>query len=329
MVALERTGDGGRPHAESRALAVAGNEAVGGTAYVTLEPCAHVGKTPPCCEALIQAGVSTVFIAVKDPDPRVCGRGIARLRASGVSVHVGLCEEEARYINRAFLSRIERRRPLVGLKVASSQDGRIALASGESKWITGEAARAFGHRLRAEFQAILVGIGTVLADDPSLDCRLTGLSNRSPVPVVLDRRGQLPLKSKLVRSSCDRKLVVYSGTETSADWAAGIEAAGAILVSSSDHNESFDLNKVMVDLIDQGVNSLLVEGGGKTHAAFLSSGLVDEVYWFSASKIIGAEGKVAIADLGHQNMSDVHQFQRVFEQRLGEDSLFILQRKKV
>jgi len=192
------TQPGGRPHAETEALARAGAAARGATAFVTLEPCSHFGKTPPCADALIAVGIARVVAALEDPDPRVAGRGLARLREAGVAVERGLCEAEAAELNAGFLQRIRLGRPLVTLKLASSLDGRIATASGESRWITGPAAREQGHLLRAMHDAILVGTETVLADDPELTCRLPGLTGRSPIRIALDRRGRIPLTARLL-----------------------------------------------------------------------------------------------------------------------------------
>src|SRR5689334_3086514 len=192
------TQPGGRPHAETEAIARAGDAARGGTAYVTLEPCAHWGKTPPCTEALIAAGVLRVVAAVEDPDPRVAGGGLARLREAGIAVECGLCADEAIEINAGFFQRVRTGRPLVTLKLATSLDGRIATASGESRWITGPAARQRTHLLRAGHDAILVGTATVLADDPQLTCRLPGLEHRSPLRVALDRDLIIPADARLV-----------------------------------------------------------------------------------------------------------------------------------
>src|SRR5579872_6272521 len=188
---------GGRPHAEAEALARAGRAARGATAYVTLEPCSHHGKTPPCAEALIAAGIARVVAAIEDPDPRVSGRGIARLKEAGITVETGPCADEAVELNAGFLCRVKHGRPLVTLKLATSLDGRIATASGESRWITGAAARERAHLLRATQDAVLVGTGTALADDPQLTCRLPGLEDRSPVRVVIDRNLRLPATLRL------------------------------------------------------------------------------------------------------------------------------------
>src|SRR5262245_58482979 len=195
------TQPGGRPHAETEALARAGEAARGATAYVSLEPCAHTGKTPPCADALIAAGIGRVVAAVQDPDPRVSGRGLARLRDAGLAVVTGMCAAEAAELNAGFFTRIKQGRPLVSLKLATSLDGRTATRSGDSRWITGDAARRRAHALRATHDAILVGTGTALADDPELTCRLPGLGDRSPVRVVLDRQLRLPDAAKLLATA--------------------------------------------------------------------------------------------------------------------------------
>src|SRR5688572_22118674 len=188
----------GGPHAEVAALRQAGERARGATVYVTLEPCSHHGKTPPCAEALVAAGVKRCVAAIEDPDPRVSGRGLATLRDAGIAVETGVLADRARDLNAGFLTRVTKGRPLVALKLATSLDGRIATRAGESRWITGEEARAYGHRLRATHDAIAVGSGTVLADDPELTCRIPGLEHRSPVRLVFDRRGRIPVTAKVL-----------------------------------------------------------------------------------------------------------------------------------
>ena len=191
------TQPGGRPHAETEALRRAGAAATGATAYVSLEPCSHHGRTPPCAEALIAAGIARVVAAGEDPDPRVSGSGLARLRQAGIAIETGLCAEEAAELNAGFLCRVTKGRPLVTLKLATSLDGRIATATGQSRWITGPAARERAHLLRATHDAVLVGTGTALADDPLLTCRLPGLEHRSPVRIALDRTLRLPATLRL------------------------------------------------------------------------------------------------------------------------------------
>ncbi len=203
------TQPGGRPHGETEALRRAGEAARGGTAYVSLEPCCHWGKTPPCTDALVSAGVQRIMVAMDDPDPRVAGDGIRRLRAAGLDVETGLCGTEAAEVNAGFLTRLRLGRPLVTVKLASSLDGRIATAGGESQWISGPPARERAHALRADHDAIMVGIGTVLADDPQLTCRLAGLDSRSPVRMVIDRNLRIPATARLI---ADARLVSRPGS---------------------------------------------------------------------------------------------------------------------
>jgi diaminohydroxyphosphoribosylaminopyrimidine deaminase/5-amino-6-(5-phosphoribosylamino)uracil reductase len=283
------TQPGGRPHAETEALARAGKRAFGATAYVTLEPCAHWGKTAPCCDALIAAGVARVVAALRDPDPRVAGGGFARIEAAGIPVEVGLMAEEARALNAGFLSRIERGRPWITLKLATSLDGRIATSTGASRWITGPQARAHAHLLRARNDAILVGAGTALADDPMLTCRLPGMADRSPIRVVLDRRLRLPLDSALVRSAREVPLWIVTDQE-----GAQHQAAGAALIRPAEPEPAV----VASELAERGVTRLLIEGGGLVAASFLRAGLVDELIWMRAPILIGGDGAAALASLG-------------------------------
>ncbi|MEO0719915.1 MAG: bifunctional diaminohydroxyphosphoribosylaminopyrimidine deaminase/5-amino-6-(5-phosphoribosylamino)uracil reductase RibD, partial [Pseudomonadota bacterium] len=216
LVSRGWTQPGGRPHAEVEALARAGSSAQGATVYVTLEPCAHHGVTPPCSEALVSAGVARVVTAFEDPDPRVAGRGHDLLRAAGIEVTTGLMETEARNVNAGYLMRRDKGRPFLTLKLASTLDGRIATSAGESKWITGEESRRRVHLLRASHDAILVGAGTARADDPGLDVRLPGLEMRSPVRIVADSRLSLPMESQLAQSTPQRPLWMLHGSEAPA-----------------------------------------------------------------------------------------------------------------
>ena len=306
------TQPGGRPHAEIEALARAGDRASGATAYVTLEPCAHWGKTGPCCDALIAAGVRRVVAALRDPDPRVAGGGFARIEAAGVPVEVGLMAEEARALNAGFLSRIERGRPWITLKLATSLDGRIATATGASRWITGPEARAHAHLLRARNDAILVGAGTALADDPMLTCRLPGMADRSPIRVVLDRRLRVPLDSALVKSARDVPLWIVT-----AGAGAAHEAAGATLIRPSDLEPA----GVAAELGARGVTRLLIEGGGAVAASFLRAGLVDELIWMRAPILIGGDGVPALASLGITDPNDSEPWVLRKSAMLGRDRL--------
>lgn len=260
------TARGGRPHAETEALQQTGPQARGATLYVTLEPCSHHGKTPPCTDAIINAGASTVVIACGDPNPQVNGQGIVQLKKAGIEVIEHVCEKEAIELNRGFFSTIQKKRPYVALKIATSLDGKIA--GGKTRWITGEQARNFGHLLRSQYDAIATGIGTVLADDPLLNCRLTGLEDRSPVRVLFDRKNRLPKDSQLAKTSNDIPLWIMQSP----------------------------LPEAMQELAQKGITRLLVEAGQQLSTAFLHSGLVDRIYWFRAPLVIGDEGLAAFSE---------------------------------
>jgi diaminohydroxyphosphoribosylaminopyrimidine deaminase/5-amino-6-(5-phosphoribosylamino)uracil reductase len=316
------TQPGGRPHAETEALRRAGAGARGAAAYVSLEPCSHWGRTPPCAEALIEAGVRRVVVAIEDPDPRVAGSGIARLRAAGLAVETGLCAEEAAEINAGFLIRQRLGRPLVTLKLATSFDGRIATRTGASHWITGRPARERGQALRASHDAIMVGTGTVLADDPQLTCRLPGLARRSPVRVVLDSRLRIPLAARLIAGA--RQTPTWVLTLTSADPARreAFLAAGASLIDADpDPAGRIDLAAALAALGRRGITRLLVEGGAHLAAALLRAGLVDRLAWFHAPLLIGADGTPAIAALGLDTLAGAPGFVPVSIEAVGDDML--------
>ena len=313
------TAPGGRPHAETRALTQAGARAAGATAFVTLEPCSHHGQTPPCARSLIDA---RVVIAMSDPDSRVDGRGIAMLRDAGIEVRTGVCEWEARDLQAGFVLNRTAGRPLVSLKVASSLDGRIATAAGESKWITGPEARAAGHMLRATHDAILIGAGTALADDPELTCRLPGMTDRSPVRVVLDRHLRLSLNGRLARSAADTALIVYADPSVDPGRKAALADAGADIrhVTADPHGRP-DARAVVEDLARDGVTRLLLEGGGGIAASFLAAGLVDRIFWYRAGLTIGGDGRPALAPLQLDRLADAPRFQRMAAIPLGDDLL--------
>ncbi len=311
------TQPGGRPHAETVALTQAGTGAVGATAYVTLEPCAHHGQTPPCAQALIDAGIARVVVATGDPDPRVTGKGLSMLQEAGVDVSTGVLNEAADTLNAGFFLRVREKRPLFTLKLATTADGRIALESGESKWITGQEARRFGHMLRANHDAILIGIGTALADDPSLDCRIAGLEDRSPSRVILDTDLRLPVTSKLVATSGGPDTIVLH-TEGARDRVKALESAGVQVIKLPAKHSA---EAVAAKLADLGFTRVLVEGGAKVHAAFLEVGYADRIMHFSAAKVIGGDGIAAIAPLGLAALAEAPHFmlERIF--RLGPDML--------
>lgn len=316
VVGRGATAPGGRPHAEAVALAQAGDRARHGTAYVTLEPCAHHGQTPPCAQALIDAGIGRVVVATMDPDARVDGRGVAMLRSAGIPVAVGLCEAEGAAVNAGFLTLARARRPMVTLKLATTLDGKIATAGGDSKWITGELARQRGHLLRAQHDAILVGSGTVLADDPALTCRIPGLSGRSPVRVVLDRRLRIPMSAQLIQSAGATPVILFTdeGKDTGPIRAAGVEVA---TLADGDETPA----KVLEELGRRGFTRVLIEGGAAVATSFLAASLVDEVAWFRAPVVAGGDGVDAIAGLNLRKIRDLKRFRRVRSEAIGDDLL--------
>ena len=305
---------GGRPHAETEALKMAGERARGGTAYVTLEPCSHHGKTPPCAEALVAAGIKRCVAAIEDPDPRVSGRGVAKLREAGIAVETGALADRARDLNAGFLTRVAKGRPFVSLKLATSLDGRIATKAGESRWITGEEARAFGHRLRATHDAIAVGSGTVLADDPELTCRLRGLEDRSPVRLVFDRRGRIPATAR----------VLAGGPPT---WLIG-ETTGKVKNAA----QFIEITKdsvpadVLAKLGEAGLTRILVEGGAMLATALLKAGLVDRLYWFRAPIVIGGDGLPGIVPMDLDRLAQGVGLRCTSRRALGNDVLELYER---
>jgi diaminohydroxyphosphoribosylaminopyrimidine deaminase/5-amino-6-(5-phosphoribosylamino)uracil reductase len=277
----------GRPHAETQALAEAGAAARGATAYVTLEPCSHHGKTPPCAEALVASGVARVVVAADDPDRRVSGRGLRILRDAGIDVTSGVLAADAEQALEAYLSRQRRNRPQVTLKLAVSSDGMIGRQGEGQLAITGREARAQSHILRAESDAILVGIGTVRADDPELTCRLPGLEDRSPVRIVLDRRLETPLSSKLVRGiAAGHPLLIAAATDAGQARRATLLVAGAEVLDL----DGPDYQILLEALAARGLSSLIVEGGRRTASAFLAQGLVDRIMLFTSDVVVGDRG---------------------------------------
>jgi diaminohydroxyphosphoribosylaminopyrimidine deaminase/5-amino-6-(5-phosphoribosylamino)uracil reductase len=316
------TQPGGRPHGETEALRRAGESARGAIAHVSLEPCCHWGQTPPCVDALITAGVRRVVVALEDPDPRVAGEGLRRLRAAGLDVEVGLCAEEAAEVNAGFLSRLRLGRPLVTLKFATSLDGRIATASGESQWITGPPARERAHALRASHDAIMVGTGTVIADDPQLTCRLPGLDHRSPVRVVVDRHLRIPLATRLIVDAC--RVPTWVLTLRSADPArrATFLANQVTLIDvDADSEGQIDLAAALGALGERGITRLLVEGGAQLAAALFRARLVDRLVWVHAPLVIGGEGIPAIAGFGLGALADAPAFERLSTETIADDVL--------
>jgi diaminohydroxyphosphoribosylaminopyrimidine deaminase/5-amino-6-(5-phosphoribosylamino)uracil reductase len=292
------TQPGGRPHAEVEALRRAGEAARGATLYATLEPCSHFGKSPPCADAIIAAGLARVVSAVEDPNPEVAGQGHARLRAAGIAVDIGIGAVDAARDHAGHFRRIRDGRPHVILKLAVSSDGRIGGKDRKPIAVTGEAARSRVHLLRAQCDAILVGIGTVLADDPLLTCRLPGMAAESPVRVVLDRALRLPGTSRLVHSARETPLWVMTSSLSEAPAAMKLGAAGAQVLrvaTTAAPPPGLDLAAVLRALAGKGITRLLVEGGSRVASSFVAAGLVDEVWLLRGPEPIG-EGGIAALD---------------------------------
>jgi diaminohydroxyphosphoribosylaminopyrimidine deaminase / 5-amino-6-(5-phosphoribosylamino)uracil reductase len=315
------TQPGGRPHAETEALSRAGPGARGATAYVGLEPCCHQGQTPSCAEALIEAGVRRVVAAVEDPDPRVRGGGIQRLRAAGIAAEIGLCADAAAEINAGFFSRVRSGRPLVSVKLATTLDGRIAMPGGESRWITGAPARARAHLLRARHDAVMVGIGTVLADDPQLTCRLAGLGRRSPVRIIVDRQLRTPPTARLFAEAGAASIWLLAAAAADPNRRRALEASGARVIEVALRDDGIDLAAALAVLGARGITRLLVEGGARLVAGLLKARLVDRLAWFHAPRLIGGDGIAAIGALGMAALSEAPGFERASTETVGADLL--------
>ncbi len=342
VVGRGRTGLRGRPHAETQALAAAGEAARGATAYVTLEPCSHHGQTPPCADALVAAGIARVVVGCGDPDPRVNGAGLARLRAAGVAVQDGFLEADAEDTLAGFFSRVRHGRPLVTLKLATTLDGRIATHTGESRWITGPAARQAVHALRGRHDAVMVGADTLAADDPDLTCRLPGYAHRPTVRIVADSRLRTKLSARIVATAHQAPAWVLYHTDSIpedtnlADFKPGevvpsraqlLAEAGVRCVLVPAGGEGIDLTQAMRALGTRGLTRVLVEGGARLASSLLRADLVDRVVWIHAPGVIGGDGVAALTPLGVDVLAAMPRFARVGSPRaLGEDVMTVLTR---
>jgi diaminohydroxyphosphoribosylaminopyrimidine deaminase/5-amino-6-(5-phosphoribosylamino)uracil reductase len=322
------TQPGGRPHAEPEALRRAGEAARGATLYVTLEPCSHFGKSPPCADAIIAAGIARVVSAIEDPNPEVAGQGHARLRAAGITVDIGLGASEAAHDHAGHFRRVRDKRPHVILKLAVSSDDKIAAAGHRPVAISGEAARARVHLLRALCDAVLVGIGTVMADDPLLTCRLPGMEARSPVRVVLDPRLRVPGTSRLVQTARETPLWVMASELAEAPAAMKLGAAGAQVVRLAPAKTSpwLDLPAVLHALAEKGITRLLVEGGARVASSFVAAGLVDEVWLLRGPEPIGADGIAALDALPLSAITQSPALKLRASESLEKDTLTIYER---
>jgi diaminohydroxyphosphoribosylaminopyrimidine deaminase/5-amino-6-(5-phosphoribosylamino)uracil reductase len=313
----------GLPHAEVVALRQAGERAEGATLYVTLEPCSHWGRTPPCSRAIIEAGIDEVIVATLDPNPLVSGKGIAELRRNGVKVRVGLMEEEARRLNEFFLKHITTGLPFVILKLAMTLDGKIATASGESRWITSEKSRLKVHEIRDQVDAVMVGIGTVLKDDPSLTTRLPGGRGKDPIRVVVDSHARTPPTAKVINPRSIAPTIIATTPMAPDDRVKRLREAGAeVVVLDRDESGRVNLKSLMEYLGKRPVQSLLVEGGSEIAASLLTEGLADKVMFFIAPKIIGGkEAPTPVGGSGIERLSDAIKLEKIEVERIGSDIL--------
>jgi diaminohydroxyphosphoribosylaminopyrimidine deaminase/5-amino-6-(5-phosphoribosylamino)uracil reductase len=319
------TQPGGRPHAETEALKRAGKEAKGATLYVTLEPCSHQGKTPPCVDAIVRAGIARVVSSLEDPNPQVAGQGHASLRERGIAVEIGLGAEEAARQHAGHIRRIRDGRPQILLKLAASADGKAGLPGRKPAAITGDAARALVHRMRAETDAILVGIGTVLSDDPHLTCRLPGMIDWSPVRVILDARLRIPLATSIVGTARDTPTWVFTGEASSAMAEDILKAKGVEVFRVAAKEGRLDLDAVVRALAAGGITRLMVEGGPTVAAAFIRADLVDEAALVRSPKALG-EGIDALEGLPLTALTKSPKLKSVATETVGGDTLELLER---
>jgi len=311
----------GQPHAEILALEAAGAAAAGATLYVTLEPCVHHGRTPPCAPVVVSAGLRRVVVAAADPNPLVAGRGLALLRAAGLELEVGVLEHAAAAQNRAFFTSMRERRPHVTLKAAMTLDGRLADVHGTSRWITGEPARREAHRMRSEADAVLVGIGTVLRDDPELNVRLEAPWPREPYRVVLDTSARTPPAARLISAGHPGRALIAVGEEAPLDRVRALEARGASVVRCRTRGGRVDLGGILAALHGREIRAVLVEGGSEVHGAFLAAGLVDRVAVFLAPLLLGGAAAPGMAAGIGRELKNAFRLEAPSVRAVGDDLL--------
>jgi diaminohydroxyphosphoribosylaminopyrimidine deaminase/5-amino-6-(5-phosphoribosylamino)uracil reductase len=309
----------GEDHAEIVALKRAKRKARGATLYINLEPCTHHGKTPPCTTSLIDAGIKKVVAGTKDPNPLVSGQGIRKLKRAGIQVDVGLLEAECQRLNEAFKKYITRRTPFVILKLAASLDGKIATSTGDSRWITGTASRLFGHKVRNQVDAVLIGVGTVLADDPRLTCRIPG--GRDPLRIVLDGHLRIPLRARLLRQREPEKTIVATGSKASKQKIEAIQKSGAQVWTFPLRKGTIPFTAILKRLGEMGLLSMMIEGGAVTAGRALKEKVVDKVLFFFAPRLIGGEGKDMIEALEIKQISRSLKLQTLEIKKFGKDFL--------
>ena len=309
----------GTDHAEIVALKRVGLRAKGATLYINLEPCSHYGRTPPCSRALIRAGIKEVVAGMTDPNPLVAGRGFRELKRAGIKVRVGLLEQECRILNEAFIKYITRRLPFVTLKLAASLDGKIAAATGDARWISSEPSRRMVHELRNQVDAIVAGVGTVLADDPQLTCRIP--NGRNPWRVVLDSRLRIPLTAKLLRQTDPERSIIITSDRSSHQKGHAIESLGALVWRLKLRRGKIPWTAILRKLAANGVLSVMIEGGATTAAWALREKAVDKILFFYAPMILGGDGRVMIDALGVKRVGHALQIQRTRVRKSGTDTL--------
>jgi diaminohydroxyphosphoribosylaminopyrimidine deaminase/5-amino-6-(5-phosphoribosylamino)uracil reductase len=310
----------GEAHAEVVAMREAGERNVGATLYVTLEPCSHVGKTPPCADAVIEAGIQRVVAAMEDPNPLVMGQGFEKLRQAGIQVEVGCLAQEARRLNETFITYHELRRPFVTIKWAMSLCGRTAHDSGQSKWISNKLSREYGHRLRSQHDAVMVGIGTVLADDPMLNVRLPNYNGPQPKRIVIDGDLSIPTRARLLRERAGSEIILFTTTFAKTEMVRHFESEGCRVVVIPSQRRIIDMSQVLSEMANLGIQSVLIEGGRQIHTSLLAKKLVDKIVVFVSPKIFGgAMLRAPVEDLGIPNVENALQLRDVKWQSFGED----------
>jgi len=312
----------GGPHAEVNAINDAGELAGGATIYVTLEPCNHTGRTPPCTKKILESGIVRVVVAMQDPNPDVTGGGIEFLRENGIQVDVGIEEKQAARLNEVFIKYVQTKKPFVILKSAATLDGRIATRTGDSKWVTGPSARNFSHTVRHAVDGIMVGIGTVKQDDPSLTTRLEKIKGKDPVRIILDTRLSISENARLLNIKSDAETILVTGDDVPHEKRYRLEKQGVTIIKSQLKDGFIDLDALMYRLGNMGITSLLIEGGGHVAASALACRIVDKILFFYAPKIMGGDDGVPICQgPGPDQMSDCIQIDDIWVHRFDDDIL--------
>jgi len=329
LISLGQTQKGGRPHAEQIALKMAGPRSKGATAYVSLEPCAHKGKTPSCAELIIKADISRVVSTIEDPDLRVSGKGFQMLKDSGLNVNYGFLKKEALEVNSGFFSTIEKKRPLTILKLATTIDGKLGMLSGNSKWITSNYSRNYVHILRSSMDAVLIGKNTLLRDDPNLTCRIRGLEHKSPIRVVLDTKLSLNTNFNIFKTA--KKVptwIITTNTSKSKKIFLLKKLQVKIIFAKKNSSGQVDIDDALQKLAANGVTRLLIEGGAIVASNFIKSNLVDKLYCFRAPRIIGSKGLSSFSSLSINSLSKTPYYKSTVSRNIHEDSFEIYEKEK-